>query len=128
MKKGSKLSDIHYTVTVTNLHRDSIFTTVGCSLNELVGSLRDLIPSMDNYSKVYREMRQNVGVYMGLFVLPVAKKKVRHVVVTIVPDVTLEADMKRFYAELAKYPDPFEGVDVEAEIEKIEAAEKELSE
>ena len=128
MKKGSKLSDMRYTVTVTNLHRESVFTAVGSSLNELVGSLRDFIPGMDNYSKVYREMRQNVGVYMGLFVLPVEKKSVRHVVVTIEPDVILEADLKRFYAELAKYPDPFEGVDMKAEIKEIEATEKELAE
>lgn len=128
MKKGSKLSDVHYTVTITNLHRESVFTAGGSSLRELVGLIRDFVPSMDNYSKVYREMRQNVGVYMGLFVLPADRKKVRHVVVTIEPDTLSEADLKRFYNRIAKLPDPWEGVDVNAMIDDIEAAEKELSE
>jgi hypothetical protein len=128
MKKGSKLSDTHYTVTITNLHRDSVFTAGGSSLRELVGLIRDFVPSMDNYSKVYREMRQNVGVYMGLFVLPAERKKVRHVVVTIEPDILLEADLKRFYNRIDKLPDPFEGVDIDAMIKSAEAAEKALSE
>ncbi len=104
MKKGAKLSDSSYTLKVNHLDHEQAFHAKGSSLRELVRMVRDFIPNMDHYSKVYRQMKENVGVYMGLFVLPVDKKRVRHAVVTISSDVVTEDDIEYFRARAAKLP------------------------
>jgi hypothetical protein len=104
MKKGSKLSDINYSVEIRDLDRPIPTTFSGSSLRDLLRQIADSVPTMDNYSKVYREMRYHVGVYMGLFTLPVPGKKPRQVVVTIMSDTTTEADIDRFHAYAATLP------------------------
>jgi hypothetical protein len=104
MKKGTKLADTVYSLEIKSLTRKPAFTSEGSSLRELVRLVSEIVPSMDTHSKVYREMRDNVGVYMGLFVLPVQKKKPRHVVVTITTNNVSEADYERFYARALTLP------------------------
>lgn len=104
MKKGSKLSDITYTVEIRDLTYAVPFSTSGSSLRELLKVITSYVPTMDNYSKVYREMRTHVGVYMGLFTLPSAGKKLRQVVVTISCDTISQADIDRFHAYAATLP------------------------
>ena len=104
MKKGSKLSDITYRVEIRYLDRTIPVTTSNSSLRELLRVITEHVPIMDNYSKVYREMRHHVGVYMGFFTLPVPGRKYRQVVVTIMSDTTTEADIDRFHAYAATLP------------------------
>lgn len=104
MKKGVKLSAYNYKLEISNLSRKPIFTSGGTSLRELIGLVSDFVPSMDSHSKVYREMRENLGAYMGLFVVS-GKKKPRHVVVTITTDVVSEVDFARFYAQFEGMPE-----------------------
>ena len=104
MKKGSKLSDITYSVEIRDLDRAIPVTASSTSLRELLRVITEYVPTMDNYSKVYREMRYHVGVYMGLFTLPLPGKKHRQVVVTIMSDTTTEADIDRYHAYAATLP------------------------
>jgi hypothetical protein len=104
MKKGSKLTDSKYSLVIRHLSREPVFSSNSPSLREIVRLVGDFIPGMDTYSKVYREIRENLGVYMGLFVLPVPKKKVRHVVVTITCDTVSDEDYNRWYARASHLP------------------------
>jgi hypothetical protein len=104
MKKGSKLSDITYHVEIRDLSSKIPFTTSGSSLRELLKVISNHVPTMDNYSKVYREMRTHVGVYMGHFTLPTSGKQVRQVVVTISSDTVSQADIDRFHAHASELP------------------------
>lgn len=104
MKKGSKINDITYKVEIRDLSLNIPFSTSGSSLRELLKVITAYVPTMDNYSKVYREMRTHVGVYMGLFTLPSPGKKVRQVVVTISSDTISQDDIDRFHAHAATLP------------------------
>ncbi len=104
MKKGSKLSDISYSVEIRDLDHNTPITASGPSLRELLRVITGYVPTMDNYSKVYREMRDHVGVYMGLFTLPSPGRKLRQVVVTITSDTITQADIDRFHAYAATLP------------------------
>lgn len=104
MKKGTKLNDVTYSVEIKELTYDIPFSTSGSSLRELLKVITAYVPIMDNYSKVYREMRNHVGVYMGLFTLPSPGKKLRQVVVTISTDTISQDDIDRYYAYAATLP------------------------
>jgi hypothetical protein len=103
MKKGIKLSEFNYELTISDLNRKPVLTSTATSLRDLVNQVADIIPDMDTHSKVYRQMRENLGVYMGLFVVA-GKKKYRHIMVTITTDVVSEADIARFHARAATLP------------------------
>jgi hypothetical protein len=105
MKKGSKLIDVTYSVEIKDLSSNIPFSTSGSSLRELLKVITNYVPTMDNYSKVYREMRTHVGVYMGHFTLPSPGKKVRQVVVTISSDTISQADIDRFHAHASTLPE-----------------------
>jgi hypothetical protein len=104
MKKGSKLIDVSYSVEIRDLASNTPFSTSGSSLRELLKVVTNFVPTMDNYSKVYREMRTHVGVYVGLFTLPSPGKKLRQVVVTISSDTISQADIDRFHAHASTLP------------------------
>lgn len=123
----SKLAKTNYKLTITQLGSPLVLSTTGSCLIEVVRLVRNLIPTMDDYSKVYREMRKNVGMYTGLFVFPDEEMKVRHFAVTIDPDLIFEADLKRLHKRFAKGPYPSDGIDKEAALKHTETAEKSLS-
>ena len=104
MKKGSKRTDTHYSVEIKTLGMKPILSGGSSSLRKNVGFVQLLVPTMDNYTKVYRKMRQNAGVYVGHFLLPPPpeKQQVLHVVVTIVPDKFLDADLERYLKRIAQ--------------------------
>lgn len=104
MKKGSKLAENNYSVEITDLGFKTPFTASGNSLRELVKLIKTHVPTMDTYSKVYREMRENVGVYISLFTLPIPGKKIRQVVVHITSANITDADIERFHARAATLP------------------------
>jgi hypothetical protein len=104
MKKGSKRIDNNYTVEISNLAFKSSFTASSNSLRELIEMIKTYVPSMDTYSKVYREMRINLGTYISLFTLPLPNKKVRKVVVHITSANITEEDIERFHAHAATLP------------------------
>ena len=110
MKKGTKRIDNTYTVEISDLAFKSSFTASSNSLRELIKLIQTHVPNMDTYSKVYREMRINIGVYISLFTLPLPKKKFRQVVVQITSANITEEDIERFHAHAATLPkDPPEG-------------------
>lgn len=104
MKKGSKLADNDYEVEITDLALKTPFKASSNSLRELLKLIKTHVPSMDTYSKVYREMRVNVGVYIALFTMPLPGKKIRRVVVHITSSNITDADIERFHAHAATLP------------------------
>lgn len=104
MRKGSKLSDISYRMEIRELGQNTPITASSSSLRDLLRVIIPYVPTMDNYSKVYREMRDHIGVYMGLFTLPSPGRKLRQVVVTIESDTITQADIDRFHAYAATLP------------------------
>jgi hypothetical protein len=104
MKKGSKLGDYAYEVEITDLSLKTPFKSSSNSLRELIKLIKTHVPIMDTYSKVYREMRENLGVYVSLFTLPLPGKKVRQVVVHITSANVTEEDLERFHARTATLP------------------------
>jgi hypothetical protein len=104
MKKGTKLTDVDYFLEVRDLSHKPIHLSTGTSLRELVRLATEHVPSMDSYSKVYREMRSHLGVYLGLFVLVPAGQVPFHVVVTILSSSISPADLERFHAHAQSLP------------------------
>ena len=104
MKKGSKRIDNTYTAEITDLAFNPSFKTSSNSLRELVKLIQTHVPNMDTHSKVYREMRVNVGVYMSLFTHALPNKKIRQVVVQITSKNITDKDIDRFYAHAATLP------------------------
>ncbi len=104
MKKGRKQTDNTYTVEITDLAFSPSFKASSNSLRELVKLIQTHVPNMDTHSKVYREMRANVGVYMSLFTLPLPNKKIRQLVVQITSENITEEDIERFHAHAATLP------------------------
>ena len=110
MKKGSKLIENAYEVIITDLAFDTSFKATSSSLRELIRLIQTYVPPMDTYSKVYREMRENVGVFMALYTWPLPGKKIRRVVVHINSKIISEADIERFHARAATLPTIPEGM------------------
>lgn len=104
MKKGSKLNENAYEVEITDLALKTPFRASSSSLRELIRLIKTHVPSMDTYSKVYREMRHNVGAYIALFTIPLPGKKIRRVVVQITTSNITDEDLERFHARLATLP------------------------
>jgi hypothetical protein len=104
MKKGTKLTDVDYFLEVRDLSHNPVHLSTGTSLRELVRLAAEHVPSMDNYSKVYREMRVQLGVYIGLFVLVSAGQLPMHVVVIIRSSSVSPADLERFHAHAQSLP------------------------
>lgn len=104
MKKGTKLSDVTYFLEIREMSHNPVYLTSGPSLRELVRAAAAHVPTMDNYSKVYREMRVQLGVYMGLFVLIPATGRPFHVNVTITSSHISQADYDRFHALVETLP------------------------
>ena len=124
MKKGSKLVENAYEVEITDLAFNSSFKATSSSLRELIKMIKTYVPPMDTYSKVYREMRQHLGVYIALFTMPLPGKKIRRVVVHITSTNITEADIERFHAHAATLPMMPEGVSLEDYINQIEGSGK----
>ncbi len=127
MKKGSKVGDYAYEVEITDLAINAPFKSSGNSLRELIKLIKTSVPVMDTYSKVYREMRENVGVYIALFTMPLPGKKIRRVVVQITSTNITDADIERFHAHAATLPwlgPPDTPEATAAAIEEIERLEK----
>lgn len=124
MKKGSKLSEQSYEVEITDLSHSSSFKSTSNSLRELIRMVQTYVPPMDTYSKVYREMRENVGVFMALYTWPLPGRKIRRVVVHITSAIINEADIERFHAHAATLPTMPEGLSFEQYITSIEAQSK----
>lgn len=104
MKKGTKLSDVTYFLEIRELSHNPIYLTSGSSLRELVHAAAAHVPTMDNYSKVYREMRVQLGVYMGLFVVVPDTGNPFHANVIIRSNHVSQADYDRFHALAATLP------------------------
>lgn len=104
MKKGSKLIDNSYSVIISDLAFKASFKSSSNSLRELIKLIKTHVPVMDTYSKVYREMRVQIGTYIGFFTFPLPNKKIRQVVVHITSTNTTEADIERFHAHAATLP------------------------
>jgi hypothetical protein len=113
MKKGSKSGECTYEVTITDLAFKIPINAESNSLRELVRLIQAHVPSMATYSKVYREMRENLGVFISLFTMPLPGKKVRQVVVHITSNNITEADIERFHAHAATLPTLPEGTSFE---------------
>jgi hypothetical protein len=129
MKKGSKLGDYAYEVEITDLAFSVPFKASSNSLRELIKMIETHVPVMDTYSKVYREMRENVGVYIALFTMPLPGKKIRRVVVHITSANITAADIERFHARAAILPrlgPPDTPEAIAATIERIERLEKKM--
>lgn len=109
MKKGAKLTDSIYTLEIRTLSRKHLFKDQHHSLRELVQRAARYVPDLAGYSKVYRFMREHVGVYAGLYVSPLTPETVAHVLVTITSDAVSEADFARWrarYRAQGHNPDP----------------------
>ena len=104
MKKGSKLNDKAYEVIITDLAFKTPLNAESSSLRELIKLIKSHVPVMATYSKVYREMRQNLGVYIALFTMLMPGKKVRQVVVHITTANITDEDIERFHAYAATLP------------------------
>lgn len=104
MKKGSKLAENNYSVEITDLGFNSPFAASGNSLRELVKLVKTLVPTLSTYSKIYREMQENLGVYIALYTLPMPNKKIRQVVVQIKSLNVTSEDIERFHARAATLP------------------------
>lgn len=77
MKKGIKLTDSQYYLEIKDLQYRPIFSLGGIhSLREAVRLAADHVQDMDNYAKVYRELKAMQGAFVGAYLLP--GKKVRH--------------------------------------------------
>jgi predicted small metal-binding protein len=109
MRKGSKRTENAYTLEISDLAFKSSFTASSNSLRELIKMTKTHVPAMDTYSKVYREMRVNVGVYMALFTMRLPDKKIRRVVVHITSLNITDEDIERFHAHCATLPQRPEG-------------------
>lgn len=103
MKKGQKAEDVEYSLVIKDLHNNPIFTTTSFSLRALVREAAEYVPNLDTHSKIYREMRESLGVYIGVFLLSDCGKP-RHAVVTITRPHD-EADIARFHAIAATLPE-----------------------
>jgi hypothetical protein len=104
MKKGSKLNENAYQVEITDLALKTPFKASSSSLRELIRLIKIYVPPMDTYSKVYREMGHNLGVYIALFTMPLPGKKIRQVVVHITSSNVTDEDLERFHARVATLP------------------------
>jgi hypothetical protein len=113
MKKGSKFGESAFAVTITDLAFKTPFNAESGSLRELVRLIQTHVPSMATYSKVYREMRENLGVYIALFTMPLPGKKVRQVVVHITSLNITDEDIERFHAHAATLPILPQGISFE---------------
>ncbi len=102
MKKGSKVSDREYHLEIRELSHKPIHLASVTSLREAVRLATSFVPNMDTHSKVYREMRDNLRVYIGLFLLSHSGKPM-HVVVTITTAHD-EADLAHFHARAETLP------------------------
>jgi predicted small metal-binding protein len=106
MRKGSKVTEYGYLVEITDLGSSIPFKASGNSLRELVRLVKIHVPTMVTYSKVYREMQENVGAYIALFTLPLSGKKIRRVVVQITSLHVTDEQIERFHAHVATLPQP----------------------
>jgi predicted small metal-binding protein len=104
MRKGSKVDEYAYSVEITDLGFTMPFKASGNSLRELVRLVKNHVPTMVTYSKVYREMQENVGAYIALFTLPLPNKKIRRVVVQITSLTVTDEQIERFHARAATLP------------------------
>lgn len=104
MKKDNNSEKSTYEVTINDLAFKTPFNAESNSLRELVRVIQSHVPSMATYSKVYREMRENLGVFISLFTIPLPGKKVRQVVVHITSNNITEADIDRFHAHCETLP------------------------
>lgn len=120
MKKGSKVIENAYEVEITDLAFSSSFKATSSSLRELIRMIQNYVPPMDTYSKVYREMRENVGVFIGLYTWPLPGRKIRRVVVHITSAIVTEADIERFHARAATLPTIPEGMSLDDFLAQLE--------
>jgi ribosomal protein L13 len=96
MKKGTKITDKEYFLEIRELSHKPIHLASPISLREAVRVAAQFVPNMDTHSKVYREMRSRLGVYIGIFLVSYAEKPL-HLVVTITTPAEA-ADIERFHA------------------------------
>jgi hypothetical protein len=106
MKKGSKKTDIDYFLEIRKLDNKPIHLTSGKSLRSILKIAAEYVPTMNTYSKVYREMRNTLGIYLGVFVVASPGQRPYPVVVQIVPSEISEADYQRWNERAEKLP-PF---------------------
>lgn len=75
MEKGKRRTDLRYFVEIKDLNYNPVYFTSGVSLREGVRLASEQVLNMDHHSKVYRELRQMQGDYIGLFYAPGGAKK-----------------------------------------------------
>ena len=108
MKKGTKLSDSQYYLEIKDLQYRPIYSLGGIfSLREAVRLAAEHVQDMDNYAKVYRELKAMHGAFVGHYLLP--GKKVRHAFMIIaeyeqtnpITDIELVDDAEQLEADIA---------------------------
>lgn len=83
MEKGKKRVDLRYFLEIKDLNYNPVYLASGVSLREAVRLVAEHVTDMDHHSKVYRELREMNGAYVGLFYAPQGAKKPIHVFVLI---------------------------------------------
>lgn len=83
MKKGSKLNDTQYFLEIRDLQYRPVYLGGGLSLREAVRLTSEHVTDMDNYSKVYRELKAMQGAFIGLYFAQLGKKEPTKVFVLI---------------------------------------------
>lgn len=108
MKKGIKLTDSQYYLEIKDLQYRPIFSLGGIhSLREAVRLAAEHVNDMDNYAKVYRELKAMQGAFVGAYLLP--GKKVRHAFLIIaayeltnpITDIELVDEAEQLEADIA---------------------------
>jgi hypothetical protein len=74
MEKGKRRTDLRYFVEIKDLSYKPVYLTSGVSLREAVRLVSEQVLDMDHHSKVYRELREMQGDYIGLFYAPTGAK------------------------------------------------------
>ncbi len=84
MKKGTKLTDTYYYLEIKDLQNRVLFLAAFHSLREAVDIASNHVTGMDNYAKVYRELKAMQGAFTGVyFGIVEGFTKPRHAFVTI---------------------------------------------